>query len=113
MGDVGQSGRDRLSPDVENLCPPFRGGQDDCCGVALAFVPPACPTPRSGEAILLQGRAARRRALSSSCRRGSGPAEPAPGPTRTATAWGRLSSSCSTLPSASSFLCCCASDPWS
>src|SRR5262245_9084530 len=37
MGDVGQSGRDRLSPDVENICPPFRGGQDDCCGVALAF----------------------------------------------------------------------------
>src|SRR5215475_14634734 len=109
MDDVGQSGRDRLPPDVENLCPPFRGGQDDCCGVALAL---CRPTPRSGEATLLQGRTPRRRALSSSCRTDSARAEVAPGPTRTARAWGRLSSSCSTPPSASSFPCCCASDLW-
>src|SRR5262249_8230876 len=52
------------------------------------------------------------RSASSSCRRGSARAGLAPVPTRTATGWGRLSSSCSTPPSASSFPWYCASDPW-
>src|SRR5215813_5619744 len=43
MDDLGRSGRDRLSPDVENICPPFRGGQDDCRGVALALCRPSAP----------------------------------------------------------------------
>src|SRR5262245_59770820 len=47
-----------------------------------------------------------------SCRRDSARAGLAPGPTRTARGWGRLSSSCSTPPSVSSFPCCCASDLW-
>src|SRR6266480_6104015 len=89
MDDVGQSSGRMLSPDVENLCSPFRGKHDDCRGVA----PP-------------------RRAARSSSRTGSARAGSAPAPKRTARARGHPSSSCSSPPSASSSPCCCAFDLW-
>src|SRR6266516_5477777 len=52
------------------------------------------------------------RSASSSWRRDSGRAGAAPVPKRTARGRGRLSSSCSTPPLASSSPCCSASDPW-